>query len=155
MGPERTFDLALVGSNRSGSRQYDCGSNLDEHDGGRAEDHWPWSSSPSEAHTLGVSMYVDLMLRAMEVGSDDLIEEKPLIEYVRSCRVALLARGVGAGASSMDALAAELAYDTSLVRLADRRGIEIAIGNFAFPHFERERLELELMGQGINLSAVP
>jgi hypothetical protein len=95
-------------------------------------------------------MYVTLLSGALERWDAD-VDDDALLGHVRDCRAALLARDLGAGVMSATALAAEIAYDRGLVCLAAQCGIDVAPTNFVHPRIERERLELELVRQGVDL----
>ena len=49
------------------------------------------------------------------------------------------------------ALCRRSSYDRSLIHLASRHGVDVALGNFAHARIERERLELELASRGLDL----
>src|SRR3974390_1221977 len=49
------------------------------------------------------------------------------------------------------ALCRRSSYDRSLIHLASRHGVDVALGNFAHARIERERLELELATRGLDL----
>ena len=95
-------------------------------------------------------MYVTLLSGALERWDAD-VDDDALLGHVRDCRAALLARDLGAGVMSGTALAAEISYDRALVCLAAQRGIDVTPTNFTHPRIERERLELELVGLGVDL----
>src|SRR5580698_11036990 len=99
-------------------------------------------------------MYVTLLSGALDLFDTDL-DDDSLLEYVRECRAALPAHGLGAGVWSETAVVAEIAYDRSLVCLAARRGIDVTPIKFAHPKIERERLELELERRGVDVGAPP
>ena len=48
-------------------------------------------------------------------------------------------------------MAAEISYDRALVCLAAQYGIDVTPTNFMHPKIERERLEFELVGRGVDL----
>ena len=95
-------------------------------------------------------MYVALLSGALDLWDVDL-DDDALLDHVRDCRTALPARHLGAGVMSGAALAAEIAYDRALVCLAAQRGIDVTPTNFTHPRIERERLEFELICQGVDL----
>jgi len=95
-------------------------------------------------------MYVTLLSGALDLWDADL-DDDALLDHVRDCRAALPARHLGAGVMSGTALAAEISYDRALVCLAAQRGIDVTPTNFTHPRIERERLELELVGLGVDL----
>jgi hypothetical protein len=97
-----------------------------------------------------MSMYVTLLSGALELWDVDL-DDDALLDHVRHCRAALPAQDLGAGVMSETALAAEISYDRALVCLAAQRGIDVTPTNFMHPKIERERLELELVGRGVDL----
>jgi hypothetical protein len=97
-------------------------------------------------------MYVRILSGALERWDCDLDDDE-LLDYVRACRAALPEHDLGAGTISATALAAEIAYDRSLVYLAAHLGIDVAPTNFVHPRIERDRLELEVVRLGIDLNA--
>jgi hypothetical protein len=103
-----------------------------------------------DVHTGDVSMYVTLLSDALDLWDVDL-DDDALLDHVRHCRDALPALDLGAGVMSETALAAEIAYDRALVCLAAQCGIDVTPTNFMHPRIERERLEFELVGRGVDL----
>jgi hypothetical protein len=97
-----------------------------------------------------MSMYVTLLSGALDLWDVDL-DDDALLDHVRHCRAALPDRDLGAGVMSETALAAEISYDRALVCLAAQYGIDVTPTNFAHPRIERERLEFELFGRGVDL----
>jgi len=97
-------------------------------------------------------MYVTLLSGALDLFDADL-DDDALLDHVRQCRGALPTHNLGAGVWSETAVAAEIAYDLSLVCLATRLGIDVAPANFVHPKIERDRLELELQCRGVDLEA--
>jgi hypothetical protein len=95
-------------------------------------------------------MYVALLSGALDLFDTD-VDDDALLDHVRECRTALPVHDLGAGVWSETAVAAEIAYDRSLVCLAARHGIDVAPTNFAHPKIERDRLEFELERRGVNL----
>ena len=101
-------------------------------------------------HTGWVIMYVTLLSCAMDLWDTDLDGES-LLDHVCNLRAALPYPDPGAGACSAAALATEIAYDRAIVCLAAQHGIEATPQNFVHPRIERDRLELELVGRGVDL----
>jgi hypothetical protein len=99
-----------------------------------------------------MSMYVTLLSGALDLWDVEL-DDDALLDHVRECRAALPARHPGSGVMSGTALAAEISYDRALVCLAAQYGIDVTPINFAHPRIERERLEFELIGRGVDLKA--
>ena len=95
-------------------------------------------------------MYVTLLSGALDLWDVDL-DDDALLDHVRHCRAALPDRDLGAGVMSETALAAEISYDRALVCLAAQYGIDVTPTNFMHPRIERERLEFELFGRGVDL----
>lgn len=95
-------------------------------------------------------MYVTLLSDALDLWDVDL-DDDALLDHVRRCRAALPAGHLGAGVMSGTALAAEISYDRALVCLAAQYGIDVTPTNFMHPRIERERLEFELVGRGVDL----
>ena len=95
-------------------------------------------------------MYVTLLSGALDLWDVDL-DDDALLDHVRECRAALPSRHPGSGVMSGTALAAEISYDRALVCLAAQYGIDVTPTNFAHPRIERERLEFELVAQGVDL----
>jgi hypothetical protein len=95
-------------------------------------------------------MYVTLLLGALDRWDAD-PDKDAVLDHVRHCRAALPTQDLGAGVMSEAALAAEIAYDRGLVRLAAHWGIDVTPTNFVHPRIERDRLELELVRRGVDL----
>ena len=105
--------------------------------------------------TLGyVSMYVDILSSALDQWVTDL-SGPDLIEYALLCREELRAVSPPRGGSAYTALAAEIAYDRSLIALCTERGIYAHATSFAYPRSERERIETVLRQGGVDLDAPP
>ena len=99
-------------------------------------------------------MYVTLLSSALDVW-DTGIDDESLLDHVRRCRAALPSGNPVAGSDSVTALAAEVACDRALVCFAARQGIDVAPKNFTQRRSERDRLELELAGHGVDLRETP
>jgi hypothetical protein len=99
-----------------------------------------------------MSMYVTLLSGALDLWDVEL-DDDALLDHVRECRAALPARHPGSGVMSGTALAAEISYDRALVCLAAQCGIDVTPTNFTHPRIERERLEFELIGRGVDLES--
>jgi len=97
-------------------------------------------------------MYISILLEALDLWDMD-VDDDVLLDHAKLCRAALPPHDLGSGTCSGVALAAEIAYDRALICLAAQRGIDVTPINFAHPKIERDRLEAELLRQGIDLEA--
>jgi hypothetical protein len=97
-----------------------------------------------------MSMYADLLSSALDRWVDEL-SGPLLLDYVRICRDAMTHPGIYGGMRSADVLAAEIAYDRSLIRLCDRHAIAVEPDAFVFPTLARARLEAQLARAGVSL----
>ena len=95
-------------------------------------------------------MYVEVLSGAMDRWDTELSGDA-LVDYLLSCRAALPAQDLGAGVLSEASLVAEVAYDRALITLAAEHGIDVAPRHFVHPRIERDRLEFELAGRGVDL----
>lgn len=100
-----------------------------------------------------MSMYVDLLSNALDSFGDDL-SGPALLAYVLDCRTEMLRAGPPHGGTDYILLVAELAYDRSLIKLAEAHGIFVEPTNFKFPQQERAHLESELLTAGVDLAAL-
>lgn len=96
-------------------------------------------------------MYVDLLTRALDDWNSDLSEEA-LLDYVLSCRLDMLISIPRYEHDAYGALAAELAYDRSLIKLSATKGISADVAWFFRPNEERRRLEHALTDAGVDLT---
>jgi hypothetical protein len=98
-------------------------------------------------------MYVEVLLGALETWVADLSEDD-LLDHVLACLLALPSSVHGADRAADAALAAEIAYDRALIKLAAANDIEVEAGRFLQPRAERHRLEMGLSRKGIDLKAL-
>ncbi len=94
-------------------------------------------------------MYVDILASAIDEWVTDLTGPD-LIEYALVCREELLAMSPPKGGSAYTALAAQIAYDRSLIALCTERGIDAHATTFSYPPSERRRIEAILRQHGVN-----
>jgi hypothetical protein len=99
-----------------------------------------------------MTMYVEVQQRSLENSDEEPVDDY-LLDNVLALRAALPLHDLGAGMWSVEALAAEVAYDRALINLAARHGIDVAPVHFAHPRIERKRLEFELAWLGVDLRA--
>jgi hypothetical protein len=85
-------------------------------------------------------MYVDVLSDAIR-ASDGGLTGQALVDFVVSARVRMLSARVGSAPSAYDLLAADIAYDVSLIRLCDNLGVATGVADFANPLSERTRIE--------------
>jgi len=98
-------------------------------------------------------MYVEVLSGALETWVADLGEDD-LLDYVLACLVALPSPADKAARAADAALAAQVAYDRALMKLASAYEIEVEPGRYVQPAVERHRLEAALAGRGIDLRAL-
>jgi hypothetical protein len=99
-------------------------------------------------------MYIGILSDALRAGPRQLTGDA-LVDYAVNSRVHMLSTRLGPAASVYDLLAAEAAYDASLVRLCGELGVITGAANFANPLTERTRIErLIADSHGIDLSAL-
>ena len=100
-----------------------------------------------------MSMYVDVLSSALESWGPD-VDQDDLLDHVLACLLALPPSSPAGRQSANAMLAAEIAYDRALIKLAAAYGIDVAAGRFSRPRAERDRLERELVARGIDLRAL-
>jgi hypothetical protein len=100
-----------------------------------------------------MSMYVDLLSRAL-VGRVEELTGDDLVGYALVCRAKMLAAGAYNGASAYAALATEVAYDRSLLKLCAAHDIDVVVADFAQPTEERRRIEQMLVAAGLDLAVL-
>jgi hypothetical protein len=101
-----------------------------------------------------MSMYVDVLSEALRTKDGGLTGDALVSHVVESRRNVLSAR-VDRTLSAYDLLAAEAAYDLSLIRLCNDLDILISVADFANPLTERARIERKLAeSRGLDLSAL-
>ncbi len=93
-------------------------------------------------------MYVSLLEGALDDWVDT-NEPAATFEHARVCR-SRMALALTHG-SSYSALAAQLSYDRSLIKLCETLHVESSARRFAHPLAERHRLERELARLGLDL----
>jgi hypothetical protein len=96
-------------------------------------------------------MYVDLLERAVDDWVEDASDDE-LLDHVLACRLEMLIAEPRYAQNAYGALAAELAYDRSLIMLSTAHGIEAAPALFVRPGEERRRLEHALGDAGVDLT---
>jgi hypothetical protein len=103
---------------------------------------------------VGVSMYVDVLSDALRASEGGLTGEA-LVGHVVDARVRMLSSRLGCAPSAYDLLAADIAYDVSLIRLCDDLGVATGVVDFANPLDERTRIEQVLAeSRGLDLCAL-
>jgi hypothetical protein len=100
-----------------------------------------------------MSMYTELVAHA-QGGLHENLQGDALLCYALDCRSEMLASGPITRATAMSALAVEVAYDCALLKLCAAMGIEPVVADFSHPAQDRRRLEVALMGAGIDLASV-
>jgi hypothetical protein len=101
-----------------------------------------------------MSMYVGFLSDALQAWPTELTGEA-LVDHAVDARVAMLSARQDCNPSAYDLLAAELAYDLSLVLLCDDLGVAIRVVDFADPLSERARIECALIESwGLDLCAL-
>ncbi|HEY1444984.1 MAG TPA: hypothetical protein VGF51_08790 [Acidimicrobiales bacterium] len=101
-----------------------------------------------------MSMYVDVLSDALKSWNGG-VSGEALLDQVVDRRVFMLSARVGCTPSAYDLLAAEIAYDASLMRLCDDLGVATKAADFANPLVERTRIERELAETcGVDLGAL-
>jgi hypothetical protein len=85
-------------------------------------------------------MYVDVLSDAVR-ASDGGLTGQALVDIVVDARVRMLSSRLGSAPSAYDLLAADIAYDVSLIRLCDDIGVATGVAEFANPLSERNRIE--------------
>jgi hypothetical protein len=97
-------------------------------------------------------MYVELLESALEEWVDG-ADNVDLVDHALMCRTKMLTAS-RSGANAYSALAAEVSYDRSLIKLAQGFDIEVKVADFSNPGQERRRLERALANAGVDLSAL-
>jgi hypothetical protein len=101
-----------------------------------------------------MTMYVDVLSDALRASKGGLTGEA-LVDHVVDSRVHMLSARLGSTPSAYDLLAAEIAYDVSLIRLCDDLGVDTGVADFANPLIERTRIEDVLAdSRGLDLCAL-
>lgn len=99
-------------------------------------------------------MYVGILSEALRAWSTELTGDA-LVDYVVDARVHMLSTRPYCTPSAHDLLAAEIAYDASLIHLCDDLGVATEVADFADPLAERARIERSLLESwGLDLGAL-
>ena len=108
----------------------------------------------TRSHHGPMSMYVGFLSDALRAWPTELTGEA-LVDHAVDARVAMLSARHDRNPSAYDLLAADLAYDLSLVLLCDDLGVAIRVVDFADPLTERARIECALLETwGLDLCAL-
>jgi hypothetical protein len=113
----------------------------------------PYSMAGIDSHTLGVSMYLDLLASVLDDWVDEL-SGTALVDYAVGCRSKMLTTHPRRGEVAEIALSTEVAYDRALVKLCFGHGVDVDVMAFAHPRRARSLLERELAEIGIDLAAL-
>jgi hypothetical protein len=143
----RSFASQEIGHDRWGPRSHPFGRQAES--GGTSLD------APRTRHHHGlVTMYEDVLSDAVR-ASDGGLTGQALVDHVVDTRVRMLSARLGSAPSAYDLLAADIAYDASLIRLCDDIGVATGVADFANPLVERTRIERVLDEScGIDLCAL-
>jgi hypothetical protein len=99
-------------------------------------------------------MYVDVLSSALRTWNGGLTGEA-LVDHVVDSRAHMLSARLGHPPSAYDLLAAEVAYDLSLIHLCNELGVVTRVADFANPLTERTRVERVLAeSRGLDLGAL-
>jgi hypothetical protein len=96
-------------------------------------------------------MYVQLLTDALDewvVASD----RYDVVAHAVTCRTQMLLTSPRNGEPAYRALAAQISYDRSLIKLCEIFDIATTADNFSHPVAERYRLERELSRAGLDLA---
>lgn len=96
-------------------------------------------------------MYVTLLTTSLEEW-DQTSERHEIVAHAISCRREMLLASPRRGDPTYQALAAQISYDRSLIKVCEVFGIATSARNFSDPTAERGRLERELASQGLDLA---
>ncbi|MGA7836295.1 MAG: hypothetical protein WCA31_13900 [Acidimicrobiales bacterium] len=97
-------------------------------------------------------MYVELLEGALNEWVDG-ADNVDLVDHALTCRTNMLTAS-RRSANAYSALAAEVSYDRSLIKLAQAFDIPSDVSKFSNPGEERRRLERALVNVGVDLSAL-
>jgi len=100
-----------------------------------------------------MSIYTDIVTNELFAWIDDTTGDR-LVDYVLTCRAAMLAARSAGAEDPLALLAAEIAYDRALIKLCGERGIEVDVAVFASPRNIRLFLEYQLYRAGMDLHAL-
>jgi hypothetical protein len=99
-------------------------------------------------------MYVDVLSNALRAWNSELTGDA-LVDHVVDSRDHMLSARLGGPPSAYDLLAAEVAYDRSLIHLCNDLGVVTRVADFANPLTERTRIERVLAeSRGLDLGAL-
>jgi hypothetical protein len=96
-------------------------------------------------------MYVQLLTDALDewvLASD----RHDVVAHVVACRTQMLLTSPRSGEPAYRALAAQVSYDRSLIKLCEIFDIATSVDNFTNPIAERRRLEQELALAGLDFA---
>jgi hypothetical protein len=96
-------------------------------------------------------MYVQLLTEALDewvLASD----RHDVVAHAVACRTQMLLASPRSGEPVYRALAAQVSYDRSIIKLCEIFDIATSVDNFASPITERRRLEQELALAGLDLA---
>ncbi|MFY9783284.1 MAG: hypothetical protein WAK12_07095 [Acidimicrobiales bacterium] len=96
-------------------------------------------------------MYIDLLTSSLNEWVMDPGEEE-LIDHVLACRFEMLISTPRYEENVYSALASEIAYDRSLIKLSEAHGIKASARLFVRPAEERRRLEHALADADVDLT---
>ncbi|HEX3567228.1 MAG TPA: hypothetical protein VHU17_17810 [Acidimicrobiales bacterium] len=97
-------------------------------------------------------MYVEILTSVLRDNEDP--AQCGLLEDALRCRIRMGSERSGGASSVRNALAFEVAYDLSLIKLCASKGISVAPARFDHPEAERARLEEQLATMGVDLAAL-
>lgn len=122
------------------------------HDGATLwREEWTSGAADDERTRRGDAMYVNLLREALAEWANE-PSDADLLEYVLDRRFEMLLTVPNLDANVYSALAAEVSYDRSLIKLSGAHGIETSSERFARPAEERRRLEDALYDDGVDLT---
>jgi hypothetical protein len=96
-------------------------------------------------------MYVQLLTNALDEWVLD-SDRYDVVAHAVACRTQMLLTSPHGGEPAYRALAAQVSYDRSLIKLCNSFNIATSAINFADATTERRRLERELARAGIDLA---
>ena len=88
-------------------------------------------------------MYVETIATALDEWVDG-ADQIDLVQHALTCRTAMLHSSRDATTNAYNALAAEVSYDRSLIKLSESLGIAAGVSNFSHPIEARRRSEAAL-----------
>lgn len=96
-------------------------------------------------------MYVTLLTTSLEEW-DQTSERDEIVAHAVACRREMLLASPRRGDPTYRALAAQISYDRSLIKVCEVFGIATSVTNFSDPSAERRRLEEALIAEGLDLA---